>query len=682
MNELTDSGSKYLNLFADGPVEWYMYSEAAFSEAYSTNKLMHISIGRFLSPRRPLEERFYSEPEVAKLLNELFINVKIDADEEVVVDWLFTSIFTASDEVQYGTMYDRYPMSFFIDLDTDKVTQPFWHFDYDIYEVGLNDFASSWQKTLMTHLAAPQLEESDLCSKLYQLTLRRSEFGFEPQLMPMFPEYLMRVKNMHDFHIEADANDVMPMRHFLSTGFGNLMQLWFLSHDKSREDRKGLEISLVRLTQWVRSVSFDHVGGGFYSPASNEDPMGAEIQKLLEFNAWSLNVLCQAASVSNDELLTRAACETADFIVDRLQHPQGGFYTGLFDKESSLDQAWRPRTLKRLLTEDEYLVVETLYGLDKRANWHGRWLLRRMSSWRSVVDQLFFSKEECEQLLESALSKMRQREHDSPTLVIDDRRLIVPNAMTVSALLFASRILGETRWISPALKGLGWLNWEFVENEESEFLIPGLLEGTHLLNALLDGLEYEWNDDLARNVRIIAGEANTELVDEETVINRTYVDLEPLLIKLPLRSEPGKVHPVNIVRRSLQRFGSLFNHRDSLQNLFNMFSDIEMFAAELKYVDHPASMFGLDFARNEIVVVLRGPEDECARWRNEIIKEYKPWLHVYVVPFENSKHAPDFLPKFMSVDERNQVTAYVRADCTEKGSCTTLEETLKLIDEL
>ena len=86
-----------------------------------------------------------------------------------------------------------------------------------------------------------------------------------------------------------------------------------------------------------------------------------------------------------------AITQTIDWLERDLRHPKGGFFSSV-DADSGGEEgafyAWRREELKKILTEDQYLLIETLYGVDKPANFENKWIFYRNDSWRSVVDRL------------------------------------------------------------------------------------------------------------------------------------------------------------------------------------------------------------------------------------------------------------------------------------------------------
>src|SRR5690606_22133056 len=152
-------------------------------------------------------------------------------------------------------------------------------------------------------------------------------------------------------------------------------------------------------------------------------------------------------------LFAEAVTGTAQWLLREMRHPGGAFYAAL-DADSEGEEGryylWRRDEVKRLLTEDEYLVVETLYGLDKPANFEGRWNLHRHDAWRSVVARLSLTPERAEELLESARAKLLAARAERTAPARDEKILTAWNGLALVGLTRAALRLGRPDWLAAA----------------------------------------------------------------------------------------------------------------------------------------------------------------------------------------------------------------------------------------
>ena len=655
-------------------------------KARAERKPLHLSIGRYLSTRTPNEVSFYSREVVGETLNDAFINVKIDADERPDLERFFTINFEPSARRATTPMFELYPTTVFLETTQLTMSLPANFFTFDPYDDSRVRLLYSSNEVLNWHLVHAAFKEGS-GSILLSEAHRRGRIGMHEKAAPDYEELLGEAIALRKRVIEADAQSGVTTQGYIQGLAPQLLRLWFLSDDRSREDSKGLDIALIALTKWARDVGFDHIEGGFFTPSRYQGEMGAEISKSLEFNAWALDLLMRAVAISRDSLLTEVARQTADFIVERLQLPDGGFAVGLHDPTNSTRFAWDRRTARRALTEDEYLVIETLYGLDKKANWHGRWLLRRTGSWRSVVDQLFFSKSEAEALLDSGREKLRDlaltRDIDYQ---IDDRRLPSVNAAAISALVFAAKTLDESRWCEAASRALTWilenrLGDDGLENADGSNEGVTLVDSALLLRAALDVLATQWRPEIGNRISQIVEAIKTRFWDGKT-LSLCEVDVAGLLMTFPQSHQIGKPHPVDAVRRGLQLYATLYQDSDVFVLLKRLFDDIESVGSAFDLQTNPSGDFTLDFQRGEVVVILRGPDEECRLWQDELNKTYKPFRHVFSIPYSVTRDLPPCLPRMMNLEDRQRVTAHILDNTQHLDVIIDLDELKQTLDGL
>lgn len=687
MNAFAQSNSPYLQLFADSAVDWHEWDEALLQKARAEDKLLHISFGRLLSTRTRNERFFYAQEHVGETLNELFVNVKIDVDERPDLVRLFTATFDVGVLIRRAdsVMFETYPRSVYINAKRRIVSPPFVYFAWDPYGDGSPRLVPT--PTVLNAHATHGSFDVDKGSPLLTFLKRRGMLVVPPKPTPSFEELRDYALEVRKEAIEADEAGTMETLPFLELFVPGMLRLWYLSQDRSRDDVKGLDIALVGMTRWARGESFDHVEGGFFAPLNYGKNASADMQKSLEFNVWALDLLMRGVAVSRDVLLTQAVRETIAFLTDRLAAADGGFCTGVRDAQNSTRLAWDRRTLRRALTEDEYLVIETLYGFDKKANWHGRWLPRRMGSWRSVLDQLFFSKTEAESLLASGRAKLRKlaRERDVE-LLTDTRRPTAGNCAAASALLFAGSVLGEDPWCELGVQTVKWVYAErFVDGALASPTgdQAGLtaMDYALLLKATLDSLEHRWDPELARELVALVTAFKNRHWDGE-ILSHNAVDLDGVLLAIPQRRHLGRLHAIDALRRALQLYGTLYQDAEAFRMLKVSFDAIESqgVAGNLSY--NPSLDFALDFRRGEVVAVLRGPAEACATWRAALVKTYKIFRHVFVIPYGVSRDLPAYLPRMMNVDDRERVTAYLFHDQRALDPIHDLDAALEAFESL
>jgi uncharacterized protein YyaL (SSP411 family) len=189
-----------------------------------------------------------------------------------------------------------------------------------------------------------------------------------------------------------------------------------------------------------------------------------------------------------------------------MRHPKGAFYAALdadSDGEEGKYYLWRRDRVKRLLDDDEYLVIETLYGLDKPANFEGKWNLHRYDAWRSVVSRLSLDPERAAQLLASGRAKLLAEREQRTRPGRDDKLLTGWNGLAIKGLAKAGARLAREDWLDAASQCAHFLRQQLWRDgilqatwQEGPRHGPFLDDYAFTLDGLLTLLEQRFDDDL------------------------------------------------------------------------------------------------------------------------------------------------------------------------------------------
>ena len=412
-NRLDQETSPYLLQHANNPVLWQPWDEQAIELARTAQKPILLSIG-YSSCHwcHVMAHESFEDQATAAVMNEHFVNIKVDREERPDLDKVYQLAHQLLTQQSGG-----WPLTMFLDPDT---LIPFFGGTYfpksprhqlpgfidllmrigDVFEQRREELTAQGEKVskVLTELtptrpaAATLDDEALLAAARSQLSDQYDQveggFGNAPKF-PM-PSTIERLLRHWAFQQQS------PRPHSIRQG-------------KEQSDRDGLEMVMVTLTKMARGGIFDHLGGGFYRYATDRRWMIPHFEKMLYDNGQLLSLYSNILAVGPDELFSRAVAQTANWMLREMRHPEGGFYAAL-DADSEGEEGkfyvWRKDQVKRLLTEEEYLITETLYGLDKPANFEGKWNFHRNDAWRSVVSRLSLERPEADRLLDRAQEKL------------------------------------------------------------------------------------------------------------------------------------------------------------------------------------------------------------------------------------------------------------------------------------
>ena len=365
-NRLAGETSPYLQQHADNPVDWYPWSEEALALARRENKPILLSIGYSACHWcHVMAHESFEDPATARVMNELFVNIKVDREERPDIDriyqiayqllnrraggWPLTMFLTPDDQVPffaatYVPREARYGMPAFVDL-----MQRLMGF-YRERENEIRQQNDSLMEVLGRIASGPEAEGPaglddapwETSRNLLISSLDRQHGGFGHA--PKFPHPSGLEQLLHQIHRQDDA-----------------------------EVREALTLTLDRM---AGGGIFDQIGGGFCRYSIDEQWMIPHFEKMLYDNGPLLGLYCETWKLTGSELYERVARETADWVLREMQSPEGGYYSSL-DADSEGEEGkfyvWSPEEVGNLLNADEYAVLAPHLGLDRSANFEGHW---------------------------------------------------------------------------------------------------------------------------------------------------------------------------------------------------------------------------------------------------------------------------------------------------------------------
>ncbi len=661
-NRLAFETSPYLLQHADNPVDWHPWDDEALLLARSAAKPILLSIGYSACHWcHVMAHESFEDEAVAEVMNAHFVNIKVDREERPDLDKVYQLAHQLLTQQSGG-----WPLTMFLDPDT---LVPFFGGTYfpktARYGIpGLVDVLLRVAELFRTRRAELDAQGRRVVEVLGSLNPGAPAASLDPDARPAEACRLLsaaRDQLARQYDAAEGGFGTAPKFPMPAT-LERLLRTWaFSRHPGAPEpspgtpDRQALDMVMTTLTKMARGGIYDHLGGGFCRYATDRSWMIPHFEKMLYDNALLLSLYSDALAVGDDALFAGAVRETAEWVLREMRHPQGGFYAAL-DADSEGEEGkyylWRRDEVKRLLEPDEYLVVETLYGMDKPANFEGRWILHRHDAWRSVVERLSLDPKRAEALLASARRKLLAKREQRPRPATDDKILTGWNGLAVKGLARAAARLGVAEWLDAAQAAVDFLREAlFLDGtlcatwKAGRARYPAYLDDhAYLLDALLTLLTVRWRDE---DVRFAADLAEILLERfEDRAAGGFYFtahDREALIFR-PKPTQDEALPPGNAVAaRALWDLGHLLGEPRYLEAA-NRTLD---WAWEMM-AQHPAAHCSLltaleaTLAANELIVI-RGPAEALSPWLERARRGYHPWRMVYGIPHQSSA-APPYLP--------------------------------------
>jgi len=668
-NRLAQETSPYLLQHADNPVAWHPWDEQALDLARSEQKPILLSIG-YSSCHwcHVMAHESFEDEATARVMNAHFVCIKVDREERPDLDKVYQVAHQLLTQQSGG-----WPLTMFLDPDTQL---PFFGGTYfprtprfqlpgftDLL-LRINDAFANRRGEFVEHSA----KVSEVLSKLNPESTQLDVSPGSDDDAKLLAEARAQLGRQHDAREGGFGSaPKFPMPNTTD----RLLRHWAFTDRSGTRDRDALEMVMRTLTKMARGGIFDHLGGGFCRYATDDKWMIPHFEKMLYDNGQLLSLYADVLTIAPDELFEQAVTHTAQWMLREMQHPEGAFYAAL-DADSEGEEGkyyvWRRKDVQNLLSEDEYLIVETLYGLDKPANFEGRWNLHRYDSWRSVVERLSLDRDEADVSLSEARAKLLKEREKRVHPGLDDKILSSWNGLAIKGLAKAGVVLKNSSWIEQAQRATDFIRanmWHggmlFATWKAGSAKYLGYLDDyANLLDGLLALLASNWRDSDAR-FAIDLGDAVLEhFYDQDNGGFYFTSHTHESLIHRPKPTMDDALPPGNgVIALALAKLGHLFGDSRYLDASANTLRWART-AMEQYPAGHCTLLTALEAElATPTQIIIRGPVSQLAPWQAVATYGYAPWRQCYALPYETADVLPAYLPKLVSAETRQKTVAYL-----------------------
>src|SRR4051812_30296050 len=312
-NRLAGETSPYLLQHAHNPVDWFPWGPEALARAKAEDRPIFLSIGYSACHWcHVMERESFENPDIAALMNERFVNIKVDREERPDLD----NIYMAA--VQAMTGHGGWPMSVFLTPDLE----PFYGGTY--YPPTDSRGMPGFPRVLLSVERAWQERRDEIVTAAAEMTGQIRSAGELPKSEGDLDAKLL------DNAARALARSFDPTH----GGFGSApkfphpMDLRVLLRQHARTgDAHALHMVRHTLDKMARGGIYDHLGGGFARYSTDERWLAPHFEKMLYDNALLSTVYLEAYQATHDPEFARIARETMDYVLGRMTWPGGAFYS-------------------------------------------------------------------------------------------------------------------------------------------------------------------------------------------------------------------------------------------------------------------------------------------------------------------------------------------------------------------
>jgi uncharacterized protein len=637
-NRLAAETSPYLKQHADNPVDWYPWGGEALRAAKQGDKPILLSIGYSACHWcHVMAHESFEDPDTAALMNELFVNIKVDREERPDLDkiyqlaqqlithgsggWPLTMFLTPDDQTPFfgGTYFPkepRYGMPAFSDL-LRRVAEYYRNHTAEIAE---QNAQLKHAFTALGLAAAPgevALDESPL---------REARAALERSFDSRFGGFSQAPKFPHPSSVER------CMRH------------WYGALTESSPDLKALYMASLTLTRMAEGGIYDQLAGGFSRYSVDGQWMIPHFEKMLYDNAQLLCEFSRASQATGETLFTRIAGETADWVLRDMRAPHGGFFSSL-DADSEGHEGkfyvWTPSEVQALLTPQEYAAFSRRFGLDRGANFEGKWHLHIHDSIDAIAAELGEPAQSVAALIGSARAKLLRVRGLRVWPARDEKILTAWNALMIKGLAIAARVLHRPELADAASAAVDFLRrslWRdgrlLAAYKDGRAHLPAYLDDyAFLADALLELLQTRWRSSDLEFARQLAAVLLSQFEDDEAGgFFFTAADHERLIHRSKTYSDDALPSGNGVAASVLCRLGYLLGELPYLDA-----AGRTLRAGWPMLQQYPQAHMSLvnaleDFLASTQILIIRGDAAHAARWAVDLGARYAPNRMIFAVP--------------------------------------------------
>ena len=644
-NHLAQETSPYLQQHANNPVDWFAWNDTTLRMARELDKPILLSVGYSACHWcHVMAHESFEDADVAAVMNEHFINIKVDREERPDLDQIYQSahsmltrrnggwpltMFLSPDGTPFfgGTYFPkvpRYNLPGFPDL-LERVSQFYAENRAELTEQGKHLIA-----TLANNLPQANGENVQLHPEPLALAVQQLNRTFDP----------------------------------VTGGFGGAPKFlhpaeldFLLRRSRATDDATSKHSVLFTLQQMALGGLYDQLGGGFCRYSVDERWDIPHFEKMLYDNGPMLGLYCDAWQISGEPLYAHIVEQTANWVIREMQSPEGGYYSSL-DADSEHEEGkfyvWQRDEVRQLLNAEEFAVTAPYYGLDSPPNFENNaWNLRVSKSLANIATDLSITIEVATALLASAQLKLFTAREKRIRPGRDEKILGSWNGMMIAGMAHAARVFNRPEWLLSAQQAMDFAQQTLWNNGK---LFATYKDGKAHLNAYLDDYAFLLNASLELQQAefrysdyVFATQlADAILVRFEDKQNGGFFftshDHEILIQRNKVAQDNASPSGVGIAVFALQR---LFLLTGSSKYAAACERCLKLYLPTLEQAGsyHCSLCTGLgENLKPASLLVLRGPKNETTAWLQALQKHYLPDVLIFsLADYQDS--LPDALNK-------------------------------------
>ena len=485
-NSLINETSPYLLQHAHNPVNWYAWNDESLKKAKDENKPIFLSVGYSACHWcHVMAHESFENEEVAKFINENFVNIKVDREERPDLDDIYQKV------CQIATGQGGWPLSIFLTPDQ----KPFYVGTYfhvlDSY--GRPGFGSISRQLAQAWKEKPK--DIEKAADNFLVALQKTETIKVPSKLEktILDEAAMNLFQLGDSSYGGFGS---------APKFPNAANVSFLfRYAKLTGLSKFNEFALKTLNKMAKGGIFDQIGGGFHRYSTDAKWLVPHFEKMLYDNALIPVNYAEAFQITKDPFYLEILHKTLGYVLREMTSSNGGFFSA-YDADSEGIEGkfyvWKKSEIKEILGDDADLFC-LYYDVTDGGNWEGNSILCNNINISAVAFHFGISEDKIHEILVRCSEKLLNVRSKRVAPGLDDKILTSWNSLMITAFAKGYHVTGETKYLDAAKNCVSFIEKNLLSGDKllrtyknNTAKINGYLEDySYFTNALLDVFEIE-----------------------------------------------------------------------------------------------------------------------------------------------------------------------------------------------
>ena len=673
-NRLKNETSPYLLQHASNPVDWYPWGSEALKKAEEENKPIFLSIGYSACHWcHVMAHESFENEEIVKIMNEKFVNIKVDREERPDVDALYMKALVAL------TGHGGWPLSMFLTPDQKPYLGGTYFPPFAKYN--RPGFAQILQQAHDYYTGNKDQLEARAQNILQKISLENQ--AGKGRGVPNDQLVRGAVEILSDRFDEDFGGFGSGMKFPEPMHYNLLLRHWAQTGDS-------LDILDKSLTAMAEGGLFDQLGGGFHRYSTDRKWTVPHFEKMLYDNGLLAKLFLDMFQATKQDIYQTIPRETFSWLFREMTSPEGAFYASQdADSEGSEGTyyTWELKEVMNLLGPKHAKVFATAYGLVARGHVDGRNVLHVSERVEPLAEAESIPIFEADHILKKARETLFQAREKRPQPARDEKIITAWNGLMITALAHGSSVLGDSRYLDSATRcadfiwSRQWVSGKLLRvYKDGQSKIDGCLDDyAYFLEGLVTlyeaGLDSRWIERAKELATTMIGEFWDEGEGGFFLSGRSG---EQLISKLKNPADEALPSANAIAAQALLKLGRLTGEETYIrktEETFKSFSGM-MERSPVGFTGLLSAMSAFNLPPVE--VVFAGPRDHSSfdeMWKT-LHTDYRPNK---VTLWNEKESTGDLLPLAEGkTAEKGEPTVYL----CQKNTCHAPVQTGKALDKL